>query len=206
MSGNGQQNPTGVNQVQPCGPTDSVPELQGRLASAPVLPIFPDMTTGEFSIQVDHHPILRPAAFTSRFPRPLGELPIPLWLVDLLELDADAPINRDEALRLAVRDMLRYWGHKPAGRGKPASEYLVRAVGEGVLESINAAVDVCNVVSLHSGFPIALVDLDLARPPFRVRPGTPEESYVFNASGQEMALKGLICLHDSAGPCANPVK
>ncbi len=164
------------------------------------------MKTESFCIEVAGHPILRPAAFTSRFTAPLGETPAPQWLIDLLRLDAPAPIHRDESLRLAVRDMLRHWGHKPAGRGKPASEYLVRAVGEGVLESINAAVDVCNVVSLHSGFPIALVDLDLAHPPFRVRSGKEDESYVFNASGQEMALKGLICLEDAVGPCANPVK
>ena len=102
--------------------------------------------------------------------------------------------------------MLRHWGHKPAGRGKPASEYLARAVGKGDLGSINLAVDVCNVVSLHSGFPIALVDLDRAQPPFRVAPGPVEGSYVFNASGQEMSLKGLICLYDADGPCGNPVK
>jgi DNA/RNA-binding domain of Phe-tRNA-synthetase-like protein len=102
--------------------------------------------------------------------------------------------------------MLRVWGHKPAGRGKPASEYLVRAVGNGDLGPINVAVDVCNVVSLHSGFPIALVDLARARPPFRVGKGPDEGTYVFNASGQEMALKGLICLYDAEGPCGNPVK
>jgi DNA/RNA-binding domain of Phe-tRNA-synthetase-like protein len=164
------------------------------------------MTQTEFSIEVAHHPILRPAAFTTRFPVSLGELPAPGWLTDLLALGASAPVERNEDLRMAVRDMLRHWGHKPAGRGKPASEYLVRAVDRGELGSINAAVDVCNAVSLHSGFPIALVDLDRANPPFHVAPGTPEESYVFNASGQEMSLKGLICLRDADGPCANPVK
>lgn len=121
-------------------------------------------------------------------------------------MDAETPFQRDEGLRMAVRDMLRHWGHKPAGRGKPASEYLVRAVDREELGSINLAVDVCNVVSLHSGFPIALVDLDRARPPFRVAPGALDAAYVFNASGQEMSLKGLICLSDSDGPCANPVK
>jgi DNA/RNA-binding domain of Phe-tRNA-synthetase-like protein len=126
--------------------------------------------------------------------------------LDLLSLESDAPIHRDEALRMRVRDMLRHWGHKPAGRGKPASEYLVRAVDRGELGSINLAVDVCNVVSLHSCFPIALADLDRARPPFRVAPGPEDGSYVFNASGQEMSLKGLICLYDAEGPCGNPVK
>ena len=126
--------------------------------------------------------------------------------MDALAIDAAVPVHRNEELRLAVRDMLRHWGHKPAGRGKPASEYLVRAVNQGELGSINVAVDVCNAVSLHSGFPIAMVDLDRAKPPFRVSPGLPEESYVFNASGQEMSLKGLVCLRDAVGPCANPVK
>ncbi|MFC1661341.1 phenylalanine--tRNA ligase beta subunit-related protein [Gemmatimonadota bacterium] len=82
----------------------------------------------------------------------------------------------------------------------------MRAVSQGALESINAAVDACNAVSLHSGHPIALVDLDRARPPFRVAPGPPDMSYVFNTAGQEIALRGLICLFDCEGPCANPVK
>lgn len=164
------------------------------------------MMEHEFEIEVEPHPLLRPSAFATTFPRPLGEATTPAWVTELLSLEADAPVRRDEALRTRVRDMLRHWGHKPAGRGKPASEYLVRAVGDGALESINPAVDICNVVSLHSGFPIALVDLDLARPPFRVAPGPQDGSYVFNASGQEMSLKGLVCLYDADGPCGNPVK
>lgn len=164
------------------------------------------MSNQEFQIDVEPHPILRPAAFTTVFPAPLGEIVSPNWVMDLPALEAEAPLSRDEAVRLRGRDMLRHWGHKPAGRGKPASEYLVRAVGQGDLGSINVAVDILNVVSLHSGFSIALVDLNLARPPFRVAPGPEDGSYVFNASGQEMALKGLICLFDSAGPCGNPVK
>ena len=167
---------------------------------------FVFMTNSNFSIDVAPHPILRPRAFTTVFPGPLGDLSIPGWLLGLLDLEADTPFQRDEAVRLRVRDMLRFWGHKPAGRGKPASEYLIRAVERGELGSINLAVDVCNVVSLHCAFPIALVDMDKATPPFRVEQGLSEESYVFNASGQEMSLKGLICLRDAQGPCANPVK
>jgi DNA/RNA-binding domain of Phe-tRNA-synthetase-like protein len=159
-----------------------------------------------FSIEVEAHPLLRPVAFTTTFPSPLEALPTPSWVMELLSLDARAPVRRDESLRMRVRDTLRYWGHKPAGRGKPASEYLVRAVGDGALGSINLAVDVCNVVSLHSGFPIALVDLGRARPPFRVAQGPEDGRYVFNSSGQEMSLKGLICLYDAQGPCGNPVK
>ncbi|MCA9693886.1 MAG: hypothetical protein KC636_30140, partial [Myxococcales bacterium] len=101
---------------------------------------------------------------------------------------------------------LRHGGYKPTGRGKPASEYLVRAAGEGALGSINLAVDVCNVVSLHSGLPISVVDTDLAAEPYSIAVAGPETSYVFNASGQEIRIDGLLNLCDAAGPCANAVK
>ena len=157
-------------------------------------------------VSVAPHPLLRPVAFTTTFPEALGTLPTPKEIMELLSPDATAPVARDEAHRMAVRDMLRHWGHKPAGRGKPASEYLVRAVDRGELDSINLAVDICNAVSYHSGHSIALVDLDLGSPPFHVAPGPEDGSYVFNRSGQEMSLKGLICLFDGEGPCGNPVK
>ena len=164
------------------------------------------MNDQQLQIEVESHPLLRPSAFTTHFPQPLGEITTAEWLKDLLVLEAEASVQRDETLRLAVRDMLRHWGHKPAGRGKPASEYLVRAVGQGELSLINVAVDICNAVSLHSSMPIALVDLDRAQPPFRVSPGLEGESYIFNPAGQEMDLRGLVCLRDADGPCANPVK
>jgi DNA/RNA-binding domain of Phe-tRNA-synthetase-like protein len=157
-------------------------------------------------VRVDPHPSLRLTAFTTRFPAPLGELPTPATLRDMLRADAAAPLARDEAVRAAVRDMLRHGGYKPTGRGKPASEYLVRAAEEGALGSINLAVDACNAVSLHSGFPISVVDLDRARAPFRVGVAAPGSTYVFNASGQEIDLGGLVCLFDADGPCANAVR
>ncbi|HMB68433.1 MAG TPA: phenylalanine--tRNA ligase beta subunit-related protein, partial [bacterium] len=126
--------------------------------------------------------------------------------VALLADDADAPLSRAESVRTDVRDLLRHGGYKPTGRGKPASEYLVRAAGEGALRSINTAVDLCNAVSLHSGLPISVVDADLAEPPFRVGLADADASYVFNPSGQEIRLGGLLCLHDARGPCANAVK
>ena len=162
--------------------------------------------SGARVIEVERHPLLRVMAFETRFPAPLGKLPVPDGIGSLLRLDASAPFQRDEAVRTAVRDMLRWGGYKPTGRGKPASEYLVRAVGEGALDSINLAVDICNVVSLHSGFPISVVDLDLARPPFRIAVAPEGASYVFNRSGQVIDLSGLVCLFDADGPCANAVR
>ena len=159
-----------------------------------------------FQIDVREHPLLRVAAFTTEFPEPLGWLRTPDEILRLLRLDAPAPLGREEGVRAAVRDLLRWGGYRPTGRGKPASEYLVRAAGEGTLGSINPAVDACNAVSLHSGLPISVVDLDLARPPFRIEVAPEGLHYVFNASGQEIDLAGLLCLFDAAGPCANAVR
>jgi DNA/RNA-binding domain of Phe-tRNA-synthetase-like protein len=157
-------------------------------------------------IGVEHHPLLRVACFTTHFPAPLGDLESSGETLAWLAPDASTPLRRDEPLRAAVRDMLRHAGYKPTGRGKPASEYLVRAAGEGALGSINPAVDACNAVSLHSGIPISVVDLELARPPFRIAVAPRGSSYVFNAAGQEIDLGGLVCLWDAAGPCANAVR
>ena len=161
------------------------------------------MTT---SVTIESHPSLRTVIFETELKQPLGETSAPEWLTDLLRMDAVAPVQRTEELRIAVRDMLRQGGYKPTGRGKPASEYLVRAAEEGGLRSINFAVDVCNVVSLHSGFPISLIDPELATSPLRIAVAQAGTRYVFNVSGQEIGVAGLVCLHDAHGPCANAVK
>lgn len=150
------------------------------------------------------HPLLHPAAIVTTFPAPLEQVD-GSSLEPLLQLGFEAPVAREEQRRKAVRDLLRQGGHKPTGRGKPSSEYLVRAAGEGVLGAINPAVDGGNGVSLASGIPISVIDLDRAAAPLVVR--VPEEgSYVFNASGQEISVKGLLSLCDADGPCANAVK
>ena len=156
-------------------------------------------------ITVESHPLLHLGVFESEFSAPLGQLVSPEWLTELLAADASAPLERSEEVRTAVRDLLRHGGYKPTGRGKPASEYLVRAAGDGALSSINLPVDACNVVSLHSGLPISVVDADFAAPPLKIAIAA-DEKYVFNASGQEIKVAGLLCLHDRDGPCANGVK
>ena len=157
-------------------------------------------------MQIDEHALLRVVAFTTVFPTTIAEIATPPAVLDALRLDGPAPLQRDEATRAAVRDMLRLGGYKPTGRGKPASEYLVRAASEGTLASINVAVDACNAVSLHSGFPISVVDLDRAQAPFRIGIAGAGVSYVFNASRQEIDLSGLVCLFDATGPCGNAVR
>lgn len=154
-------------------------------------------------IPVDPHPLLDAGFIEARFD---ALEPSPDWLVALLRLDAGAPLSADDAVRGAVRDLLRAGGFKPTGRSKPASEYLIKAAEGGFLSPINAAVDVCNVVSLHSGLPISVVDMDRVVGSLRIGLAPEGASYVFNASGQTIDLSGLLCLFDDNGPIANAVK
>jgi DNA/RNA-binding domain of Phe-tRNA-synthetase-like protein len=157
-------------------------------------------------LTIDPHPLLDLRAFVTVFPHPLGSVLSPPEVLALLSMDAAAPVRSDDAVRETVRKLLRHGGFKPTGRSKPASEYLLKAVGEGRLSSINLAVDACNAVSLHSGLPVSVVDLDRARGPFRVGIAGADAMYVFNASGQTIDVGGLLCLFDADGPCANAVK
>ena len=149
---------------------------------------------------------LAPAVVGTVYPRPLGQLSTPVSVRKWFAVGAQAPLVSSDEVRKAVRDALREGGFKPTGRNKPASEYLVRAVSEGKLGSINLVVDACNVASLHSGVPISIVDTDLATPPLRIGIAPEGTRYVFNASGQEIDASGLLCLSDVEGPCANAVK
>ncbi len=157
-------------------------------------------------LTIDPHPLLEVEVFTTAFATPLGEQPADDALPRLLAVTARAPLQADDAVRAAVRDLLRHGGYKPTGRGKPASEYLRKAAEDGALGSINLAVDACNAVSLHSGLPVSVIDLDRARPPFTIGLAPTGARYVFNASGQEIDVAGLLSLADADGPCANAVK
>ncbi len=156
-------------------------------------------------LTVVSHPLLDLRAFVTHFPRPLEEMPA-LDLAALLSGPAPTGLGSDDTVREVVRQLLRHSGFKPTGRSKPASEYLLKAVAEGRLTSINLAVDACNLVSFHSGLPISVVDLDRARPPLRVDVASAGAEYVFNASGQTIDVENLLCLFDADGPCANAVK
>ncbi|MEE2752210.1 MAG: phenylalanine--tRNA ligase beta subunit-related protein [Myxococcota bacterium] len=157
-------------------------------------------------VTLDEHPLLEADVFELHWPQTLEQYSTPESILKLFGLDTEAPLVRSESVRAAVRDLLRVGGFKPTGRSKPASEYLVKASDGGFLSSINVVVDICNAVSLHSGLPISVVDSDRANGSFRIGLADPEATYVFNASGQQIDVGGLLCLHDSAGPCANAVK
>jgi DNA/RNA-binding domain of Phe-tRNA-synthetase-like protein len=156
-------------------------------------------------ISIDPHSLLEARCVVTRWPRRLEACTTQAF-------QARPPLELttvDEVLRQTVRDLLRQAGFKPTGRSKPASEYLLKISeqDEG-LQPINAAVDVCNVVSLYSGLPMSVVCAEKAQGPFRIGVASAEyaHEYIFNASGQSMNFENLLCLFDSQGPCANPVK
>jgi DNA/RNA-binding domain of Phe-tRNA-synthetase-like protein len=157
-------------------------------------------------VKVLPHPLLDAVMFTSEFTAPVGGVATLETIVSLLDGRASAPFQSSDEVRKAVRDLLRQGGYKPTGRGKPASEYLLGAAGEAPLPRINVAVDACNAVSLHSGLPISVVDLERVREPLSIGVAGAGDAYVFNATGQTIELEGLLCLFDGEGPCANAVK
>lgn len=117
----------------------------------------------------------------------------------------------EERCRTAGRDMLRNGRYKPTGRGKPASEYLLRAAGDAAFPRINAAVDAINLVSLQHLVPISLWDLERAGTSrFEFRLGGPAEQYVFNAAGQVLSLEDLVCgcalTDERSQPIVTPIK
>ena len=158
------------------------------------------------SVSVDDHPLLDLQMLQTEYRVAIGQLETPADVQSLLQLEADAPLQRSEIVRTTVRDLLRHGGFKPTGRNKPASEYLVRAAEQNKLTCINPVVDICNVVSLHSGRPISVVDLDRVQGEMRIATASDDAEYVFNASGQVIRIGGLLCLFDQQGPCANSVR
>jgi DNA/RNA-binding domain of Phe-tRNA-synthetase-like protein len=158
------------------------------------------------TVAIAPHPTLEVGAFVTRFAMPLVELGVPQALLELLEPAAKAPLCSSDTVRAEVRQLLRHGGFKPSGRSKPASEYLHAAHAEGRFPRINAAVDACNVVSLHAGLPISLVDVDKLTGALRVDVLPMGTSYAFNPSGQVIDGGGLVCLSDGEGASGTPVK
>ena len=115
-----------------------------------------------------------------------------------------------DPVRNAVRDLLRIGGYKPAGRGKPASEYLGQAAERGEFPRISHIVDALNLVSLESRLPISLLDADRVMEgtdALVIRFGRAKESYVFNSIGHEIDIEGLVSVARRNGPAlGNPVK
>ena len=128
-------------------------------------------------MEIAPHPLLDPAVVDCTLPGPLGQLSSSTDLLAALSTDHEGPLGTNDEVKAAVRKLLRHGGFKPSGRNKPASEYLIKAADNGFLSSINLLVDVCNVVSLHSGLPISVVDTDRTEGDLAI--GIADGSYVY---------------------------
>jgi DNA/RNA-binding domain of Phe-tRNA-synthetase-like protein len=140
------------------------------------------------------HPLLDAVAFVTELPRRSASSRSPPTLLAMLSAKGDAPFESDDAVRAAVRDLLRYGGFKPTGPQQTVERVLARERTEGRLGPINPVVDACNVVSLWSGIPISVIDADLLTAPLSVGIAPAGTKYVFNRGGQELDLGGLVCL------------
>ena len=77
----------------------------------------------------------------------------------------------------------------------------------GAFHHINNVVDVNNLVSLETLMPISVFDADQIGEALEVRLGELGESYVFNASGHVLDVKGLlVCARAGGEPIGSPVK
>lgn len=157
-------------------------------------------------VAVAEHPLLDARGFYVDLPGPIEELVVNERVAAQFTPAAEAALNGGELVQKAARDLLRWAGYKPTGRGKPASEFLKNMAETGAMPSINPAIDTCNTVSMHSGWPISAVDAAKLSDPLEIRLGRAGERYAFNATGHEIDLENLLCLCDGAGPCANGVK
>jgi DNA/RNA-binding domain of Phe-tRNA-synthetase-like protein len=163
----------------------------------------------KIDLHVQHPDLLVGAAIA----RGVSVAPAPAALVE--RLDELIARRAQEAfppppLKDAVRNLLRQRGFAPTGRSKPSSEYLANAAREGRFPRINNLVDINNLLSLEWGLPMSLLDLDAVGPHAEIRLGREGESYVFNSTGQEIKLTGLVCVCRVDGgdstPLGNPVK
>ncbi len=122
------------------------------------------------------------------------------------------PLSESEdAFRKACRDMLRIQSYKPTGRGKPASEYLLRTASERSFPRINPVADINNYISLAYLVPVSLWDADkIDADSWLFRAGLEDERFVFNPSGQSIGLRdlatGFAVSEGVETPIVTPVK
>lgn len=114
-------------------------------------------------------------------------------LSQLLAIRMKSLTESEENFRKACRDMLRNGSYKPTGRGKPASEYLLREAMQGNFPRINTLVDINNYISLKYSVPISLWDRQKINSESCIfRPGNEGESFIFNLTGQTIQLRDLV--------------
>lgn len=122
-----------------------------------------------------------------------------------------ADLSYQRGRRDAVRRFLRQGSFKPSGRNRPANEFLLRQLlATSSFNFISNLVDINNFLSLKYFLPMSVLDRDKFANALVIRLGQPGEQYVFNPSGHEISLEGLIVVAggdvESSIPLGSPVK
>lgn len=165
----------------------------------------------EYLLELDGDlPVLPALIWAEEIAPPRPTAAVPSFLREVIETARDRGEDAIPAeLRRRVRRMLRYGKYRPSGRGKPASEFLLRAaLQESSPRQLSGRCEQRDQSRLRP----SRLDLRLRyhRTPAPPAPRPAGERYVFNRSGQEIDLEDLllVCRQTEAGwtPCGNPVK
>jgi DNA/RNA-binding domain of Phe-tRNA-synthetase-like protein len=104
----------------------------------------------------------------------------------------------------AVRAMFRAWDMDPS-KYRPSSEALLRRVVQGKgLYRVSNVVDIGNLISIETGWPLGCYDRARIRPPVVFRHGTTGERYE-GIGKRTWHLEGRPVLADSDGPFGSPI-
>jgi DNA/RNA-binding domain of Phe-tRNA-synthetase-like protein len=128
----------------------------------------------------------------------------------LEEAQRAAAANGDGAARhersiAATREAVRAVGWN-VNRYRVSSEALSRRVSKGDrVPSVNNVVDINNLLSIESGWPIGSYDLARVEPPLSFRVGRAEESYQA-IGGASFKIEALPVFADRAGPFGSVVR
>jgi DNA/RNA-binding domain of Phe-tRNA-synthetase-like protein len=108
-----------------------------------------------------------------------------------------------ESIR-AIRALFRGWGMDPS-KYRPASEALLRRVVQGKgLYRVSNVVDLGNLVSIETGWPLGCYDRSRIDTPVVLRHGLAGESYE-GIGKKTWNLEGRPVLADPAGPFGSPI-
>jgi DNA/RNA-binding domain of Phe-tRNA-synthetase-like protein len=104
----------------------------------------------------------------------------------------------------AVRALFRGWGMDPS-KYRPASEALLRRVVQGKgLYRVSNVVDIGNLISIESGWPLGCYDRSRIGGPIVLRHGVAGENYE-GIGKKTWNLEGRPVLADPSGPFGSPI-
>src|SRR5271154_2584105 len=104
----------------------------------------------------------------------------------------------------AIRALFRSWGMDPS-KYRPSSEALLRRVVQGKgLYRVSNVVDIGNLVSIETGWPLGCYDRSRITEPVDLRHGLAGENYE-GIGKKNWNLEGRPVLADPSGPFGSPI-